>query len=344
MRPELLKTLLRHDEVADLDPAARRLALREALIEDEVLTDLPACLEELTAAIDGFGPLQGLMVAPGVTDILINGPGTVWVERAGKLEPTDVSFSCGSELVDLVERLLSQTGARADVSCPIVDARLRDGARIHVVMPPLAPDGPLVSIRRFPTDRVSLEDIQAVGGVTAAQRSELEDAVLERRSLVISGPTGSGKTTLLGALLGLVGTHERVVTIEETPEIAAGAPHIVALVTRRANQEGKGEVNLEDLARASLRMRPDRIVVGEVRGPEALVALRAMGSGHRGSMLTVHASSPQGAMTRLTSLALSAAPNLSEGSLGRELEEAVDVVVHLERTGGRRAVSEILYL
>ena len=342
MRSELLELLLRHDEVADLDPAARRLALRDALLQEEGITDVPGDLEELARTIDGYGPLQDLMGAPDVTDILVNGPSEVWVERAGTLERTDVSLGSSAELSGFVERLLARSGARVDTSSPIVDARLPDGSRIHVVAPPLAPSGPLVSIRRFPAANLSLQDLVVRGGMSAQQAEELRAAIAGRQSIVISGATGTGKTTLLGALLGLVGSTERVITIEEMPEIRCAAPHVASLVARRANLEGSGEVTLEDLARAALRMRPDRIVVGEVRGPEALVALRAMGSGHCGSMLTVHSASPQGALDRLVSLALSAAPNLSEASLRSELAGAVDLVVHLERSDGRRAVAEIL--
>lgn len=342
MRPNLLEVLLRHDEVADLDPAARRLALRDALLKEDAARDLPEAIEELARAVDGFGALHDLMTASDITDILINGPSEVWVERAGKLELSEVTFASRMELSDLVERLLSKAGARADVSSPIVDARLVDGSRIHVVVPPLAPAGPLVSIRRFPHRRLSLDDVVAAGGVSSQQENELRRAVEERRSIVISGATGTGKTTLLGALLGLVGADERVVTIEEIPEIRSGALHVVSLVARRANLQGVGEVTLEELARAALRMRPDRIVVGEVRGPEALLALRAMSSGHRGSMLTVHASSGEGAAKRLVALALSASPNLCEESIRGELCDAVDLVVHLERIDGRRAVTQIL--
>lgn len=342
MRRELLELLLSHDEVADLDPAARRLELRTALIEQEGVEDVAAALEELTRAIDGYGPLEELMGAPGVTDIMINGPSEVWVERDGALERSGVGFSSATELTDLVERLLSGAGARADPSSPIVDARLADGSRIHVVMPPLAPEGPLVSIRRFPAKSLSLDDLQALGMFGNTQSATLKRAVADRRSIVISGATGTGKTTLLSALLGMVGAHERVVTIEEIPEISSGAPHVVSLVARRANLEGAGEVGLAQLALAALRMRPDRIVIGEVRGPEALVALRAMGSGHRGSMLTVHSSSAEAALKRLFSLALSATPNLSEQGLCSELGGALDLVVHLGRVDGRRAVTQII--
>ncbi len=342
MRQELFELLLRHDEVADLDPAARRLALRTALIEEDGVVDVAAALEELTQAIDGYGPLEGLMGAPGVTDIMINGVSEVWIERDGALERSAAGFSSATELTDLVERLLSGAGARADPSSPIVDARLADGSRIHVVMPPLAPEGPLVSIRRFPAKSLSLDDLQALGMFDDTLNATLKRAMTDRRSIVISGATGTGKTTLLSALLGMVAADERVVTIEETPEISSSAPHVVSLVARRANLEGTGEIGLSQLTLAALRMRPDRIVIGEVRGPEALAALRAMSSGHRGSMCTVHASTADAALKRLLSLALSVAPNLSEDSLRTEVSEAVDLVVHLGRPRGRRAVTQIV--
>lgn len=337
----LMEHVYRFEELGDLDPAERRLALRDVLAEVVAPESLGAAVREVASAIDGFGPLTGVMTEPGITDVLVNGPHEVWVERRGKLELTDVTFE-PDELMAFVERHIGDAGGRVDASCPIADARLHDGSRIHVVLPPLAPDGPLVSIRRFPQQRYTLEDLRRSGTVDDAQVRVLVQAVHDRRSIVVSGATGSGKTTLACALLGLVGPDERIVVVEETPELRPQSPHAVSLLARRANVEGRGAVGLIDLVRAALRMRPDRIVVGEVRGPEAAAAIEAMSTGHRGSLLTVHAMSAALALSRLAALACEGTANTDHEVVGTRVRDAVDVVVHLARRGPRRVVEEIL--
>ena len=341
MRRDLLQRALAHDDLADLDPAERRLALRAVLLEDDDTLDVPASLTELANAIDGFGPLTSLMEEDGITDVLVNGAHEVWVERRGDLEPTPVRFDTESDLYSFVERMLGATGRRADVSHPIADARLADGSRIHVVLPPVAPEGPLVSIRRFPSAPLTLADLGAGGMLNEEHEARLLRALETRETIAISGGTGSGKTTLLNALLGEIDARQRVVVLEETAELRPRGHH-VSLLTRERNLEGLGGIDLESLVRASLRMRPDRIVIGEVRGPEALAALTAMSVGHAGSLVTVHARSAADVPDRLVSLALLAGSGASEDALHGRVAAAFDLFVHLERRpDGRRRLAEI---
>jgi pilus assembly protein CpaF len=282
--------------------------------------------------IDGYGPLAGVVACPGVTDVLVNGPHEVWVERDGMMERVGAGWPDAEALRDFVERLLARGGACVDATNPVADARLPDGSRIHAVLPPIAPHGPLVSIRRFPSVRFTLDDLVRSRMLLPDAAMRLTDLVRARTSIAISGATGSGKTTLLNALLAQIGPEERVVTIEETPELGPFSAHVVSLVARPPNVEGAGAVDLDALVRASLRMRPDRIVVGEVRGGEARGALAAMSTGHEGSMLTLHARSAAEAPERLASLA----------STGIDrVRRAVGAFVHVARRNGARVVEEV---
>jgi pilus assembly protein CpaF len=338
--PRHLDLVLARPELAELDPAGRRRAIG-ALIEQAGVADGPAVAAELSDYVDAFGPLTSLMDDERVTDVLVNGAGEVWVERAGALDLTPIAFLDGAELEGLIRVLMGKAGRSVDVARPIADARLADGSRMHVVLPPVAPDGPLVSIRRFPRRVLTLEDLVAAGMTTSSGGDALAQIVEERSNVVIAGATGAGKTTLLNALLGAVPRDERVVTIEETPELRLQGRHAVSLLARAANVEGAGTVDLTDLLRAALRMRPDRIVVGEVRGAEALVALSALATGHDGSMITVHARSATDVVRRLVSLALQARDAPSERALHEEVRSAFDVVVFLHRAHGRRVVASI---
>jgi pilus assembly protein CpaF len=333
-----MELVFARDELADLDPPARRLALRSLVAGKDAGPDAVA---ELADAIDGFGRLSALMADDSVTDVLVNGPAQVWVERAGRLERTDVRFRSAAELRLLIERLIGDAGGRIDASEPLTSARLADGSRVHGALPPLAPDGPLLSIRRHPTPMPALADLEVRGTLTASEGRLLETAVRERRNIAVSGATGTGKTTLLNALLEFVGPGERVVTVEETPELRPRCAHAVALVARSANVEGRGAVGLQRLVVEALRMRPDRIVVGEVRGSEALAALAAMSTGHEGSMVTVHARSASEVVDRLAALGMRVASGLSQRSLVEETRRALDLVVFLRREGGHRRVAEI---
>lgn len=340
MNDTLRSIVYEHDELADLDPVQRRLALRSLAVKAGLPQDL-AAVGEIADEIDGFGPLTEIMADDAVTDVLVNGAREVWVDRAGSLTRADVTFDDDEALTRMVGRLVGRAGVRIDRAVPIADARLPDGSRIHAVLPPVAPDGPLVSIRRFPSRRFGLDDLVERAMLTSDQADVLRTYVYERRTIVISGRTGTGKSTLLDALLRCVPKDERIVTIEELPELRPATEHRVSLLARGPNVEGKGAIGLDQLVRAALRMRPDRIVVGEVRGAETLHALEAMATGHEGSMLTVHARSSVAVPDRLLTLALQASSGASETSLRRQIQDAIDVVVHLERIDGRRRVVEL---
>ena len=340
--PDLYELVLEHDYLAELDPAQRRLALRELVAGEVGEDEIGPRIAQLADAIDGFGPLSALMRDPLVTDVLVNGTESVWAERRGAMEITNLSFSSTDELLTLTDRLLSATGARVDIARPMAEARLRDGSRIHVVLPPVAPEGPLVSIRKFPPSRFSMRNLVGEGMLSPVRAELLETLVRDRRTIAISGATGTGKTTLLNALLGAVPDTERVVLVEETPELRPACNHSVSLIARPPNVEVTGEVTLAALVRAALRMRPDRIVVGEVRGEEALAALAAMSTGHEGSMVTVHARGPDEALERLVTLALQADSGASEAALQHQVTRALDVVVQLGRdANGHRVVTDV---
>lgn len=337
----LTDQVLARTELAELDPAARRLALRAIVSESVEPADIGPTVSSLANAIDGLGPLSEAMTDPRVTDVLVNGHAEVWVDRDATLELTKIRFDNEADLRRLIERIVGEAGGHVDVSHPIADARLSDGSRVHVVLPPVSPGGPLVSIRRWPSMPYSLEDLVAGEMLAGVDAERLRTAVLNRATLAISGSTGSGKTTLLNALLGCIGPEERIVTIEETAELRPRCPHCVSLLAREANIEGRGEVTLFDLVRTSLRMRPDRLIVGEVRGAEMCAALAALSTGHPGSMLTVHARSAGDAIERMVMLARSGDPGGNEHWLRRRIQSAFDYIVHIDKSGGRRAVSAI---
>jgi pilus assembly protein CpaF len=320
-------------------------AVRELVDEEAVLLG-PRDREEIAARIVrdsvGLGPLEVLLADPAVEEVMVNGPGTVFVERSGRIEATEVSFADEEELRNAIERILAPLGRRVDELSPMVDARLADGSRVNVVIPPLAIDGPLVSIRRFGARRPGPAELVELGTLTAAQCESLRAAVAGRRSILVSGGTGSGKTTLLNALSSFVSPGERVVTIEDAAELRLQQPHVVRLESRPAGVEGRGEVTIRDLLRNALRMRPDRIVIGEIRGQEALDLLTALNTGHDGALSTVHANSPADALSRLETLALMAGVGLPHAAVAEQVQRGIDLVVHLERRAdGARVVTEI---
>lgn len=322
-----------------------REAVRE-LVDEQAVLLATGDREEVAARIVrdsiGLGPLEVLLADSSVEEVMVNGPDTVYVERGGRIEPTAVGFADEEELRNTIERILAPLGRRVDELSPMVDARLADGSRVNVVIPPLAIDGPLVSIRRFGARRPGPAELVALGTLTAAQREELEAAVASRRSVLVSGGTGSGKTTLLNALSSFIDPGERVVTIEDAAELRLQQPHVVRMEGRPAGVEGRGEVTIRDLLRNALRMRPDRIVIGEVRGPEALDLLTALNTGHDGALSTVHANSPADALSRLETLALMAGVGLPHAAVAEQVQRGIDLVVHLERRAdGARVVTEI---
>jgi pilus assembly protein CpaF len=323
---------------AELAEEVRQLVGAEAAILPE--GDRAELVSRIVRDTVGLGPLEELLADPAVEEVMVNGPASVYVERAGRIEPTDVCFGDEEELRNAIERILAPLGRRIDELSPMVDARLADGSRVNVVIPPLSVDGPALSIRRFGVRRPGPAELVESGTLSAPQCELLETAVAARQSVLISGGTGSGKTTLLNALSSFIGPEERVVTIEDAAELRLQQRHVVRLESRPASVEGLGEVTVRDLLRNALRMRPDRIVIGEVRGPEALDLLTALNTGHDGALSTVHANSPADALSRLETLALMAGVGLPHEAIASQVQRGVDLVVHLERRpdGARRVV------
>lgn len=299
--------------------------------------------ERVMRDVSGLGPLEPLMADPSVEEVMVNGPDLVYVEREGAIEQAKARFDDEEHLRNTIERILSPLGRRVDESSPMADARLEDGSRVNVVIPPLAIDGPAVSIRRFPRDRPGPDWLVGNGTITPEQAEMLHDAVRTRRSIIVSGGTGSGKTTLLNALARFIPEGERIVTIEDAAELDLGQPHVIRLESRTDNVEGRGEVTIRELLRNALRMRPDRIVIGEVRGAEALDLLTAMNTGHDGVLSTVHASSARDALSRMEVLSLMAGIGLPLTVISTQLQRGLDLVIHIERSeDGSRRLAEIL--
>ena len=290
----------------------------------------------------GAGPLERLLRDPEVDEILVSGTEPIWVERGGRLAQTDSSFESDDQLRLTIERLLAPAGRRVDEAEPLCDARLPDGSRVNVVLPPLAVDGPALSIRRFRPRGLSPDQLIELGSWSPDLVEILADAIGRRLNILVCGGTGSGKTTTLAAIAGLLGDGERVVTIEDTAELRLDLRHVVRLEGRPASIEGRGEVTIRSLVRNALRMRPDRIIVGEVRGAEALDMLIALSTGHDGSLTTIHAGSPAEALRRLETLALMADVGLPHGAIRAQVAEAIDLVVFQQRDGsGLRRVARV---
>jgi pilus assembly protein CpaF len=323
----------------DLPGAVAALVAEEAAVLSPARREL-VC-ELIMRETVGLGPLEELLADPSVEEVMVNGHREVYVERAGRIERSAIGFPSEQALRDAIERVLAPLGRRVDELSPMVDARLADGSRVNVVIPPLAVDGPAVSIRRFTAARPDPEALVASGTLTPAVRDTLAEAVRSRRSVLISGGTGSGKTTLLNALSTFVEESERVVTIEDAAELRLRQPHVVRLESRPASVEGRGEVTIRDLLRNALRMRPDRIVIGEVRGPEALDLLTALNTGHDGALSTVHANSPEDAVRRLETLALMAGIGLPHAAIRDQLGCGLELIAHLERDGPRRVLTAL---
>ncbi|MDH3352540.1 MAG: CpaF family protein [Gammaproteobacteria bacterium] len=312
------------EESAPLSVKQRKLVIQR--IEDEVM---------------GLGPLEPLLADKSISDILVNGAKSVYIERNGKLQKTNVTFTDDAHLMNTIDRIVSAVGRRIDESSPMVDARLDDGSRVNAIIPPLAIDGPSVSIRRFAVELLSMDDLISLGTVSAELARVLEVIVKARLNVLISGGTGAGKTTCLNILSGYIPLDERVVTIEDSAELQLQQPHVVRLETRPANIEGRGEVTSRDLVRNSLRMRPERIIVGEVRGAEALDMLQAMNTGHDGSLTTIHANSPRDALGRIENMVSMTGINFPIKALRAQIAAAIDVVIQVSRLedGTRKLVS-----
>jgi pilus assembly protein CpaF len=325
----------------------RALAMEMTRAAGELLSgqEKERMINELMSEAFGLGPLEPLMIDPDISDILVNGPYSVYVERRGQLQPTDVVFADDAHVMMVIQRIAARIGRRVDEMSPMVDARLRDGSRVNAIVPPLSLLGPVLSIRRFGV-RLETEDLIANATMPQDILELLRAAVEARISIVVSGGTGSGKTTLLNALSRFIPPEERLVTIEDSAELKLQRPHVIKLETRQANAEGQGEVRQRDLVRNALRMRPDRIIVGECRGGEALDMLQAMNTGHEGSMTTVHANDTRDALTRLEMMVMMAGFELPVPVIRHYIATAVTLVVQLARLkGGSRKivrVSEIL--
>jgi len=331
---------------ADAEPEIRNLIVgmvqRESATMPLSLFEREALISDVINELFGLGPLEGLLRDPSISDILVNRYNQVYVEREGKLEETDVVFKDDGHLMQVIERIVSSVGRRIDESSPMVDARLADGSRVNAIIPPLALDGPAMSIRRFRTDRLGAQDLVNRDSWTEPMLEFLRAAIACRLNLIVSGGTGSGKTTLLNVLSSFIGANERVVTIEDAAELKLRQRHVVRLETRVANIEGKGAVRARELVVNALRMRPDRIIVGEVRSEEALDMLQAMNTGHDGSLTTVHANSQRDALYRLDTMIAMANLNIPERAVRQQIASAITLIVQVSRMAdGTRKVTGV---
>jgi pilus assembly protein CpaF len=330
LSPDELKVRLR--VIVEQVVAAERLAISEHERDSIVV----AVLDELT----GLGPLETLLKDPSISDVLVNGHDKVFVERAGKLVQVDVRFRDDRHLIHTIQRMVAKVGRRIDESSPMVDARLPDGSRVNAIIPPLAIDGPSLSIRRFGARPLMAQDLVRNAACSAEMMSYLQQAVRAKCTILIAGGTGAGKTTMLNALSAFIPSGERIITIEDAAELRLAQPHIIRLEARPPNLEGKGEVTIRDLVKNALRMRPDRIVVGEVRGGEVLDMLQAMNTGHDGSLATIHANSADDAISRLMTMLGMAGTAFSEETMATLISRALHVVIHISRMqDGKRRIT-----
>lgn len=340
-----LQTATREQQLAG--EQLRRLAEREVddILAKHAITDRQQLMDTRDAVLDellGYGPLQELLDRSEISEIMVNGHQQIFIERGGRLERTNRTFDSEEHLRAVIDRMVRSSGRRVDQSSPMVDARLPDGSRLNVVLPPLAVDGPSITIRKFTAQHLTSRDLVERGAVSIEAAAFLAHAVSQRRNIIVSGGTGTGKTTMLNVLSSHIARSERVVTVEDAVELQLEMPNIIRLESRPANTEGAGAVTIRDLVRNSLRMRPDRIVVGEVRGAEALDMLQAMNTGHDGSLSTLHANNPRDAIRRLETMVLLGGVDLPLRAIREQVASAVDLIVQLERgADGSRFVSSI---
>ena len=350
-----LKTRIQNKLIADLDPTmdvTRTDEVRVTIEEmyNSILTDEQVVLsrverqrlfEQIVAEILGLGPLEPFLADPGVTEIMVNGAKSIYIEVDGKIQHVNSVFESNEHLMRIIERIVAPLGRRIDESSPYVDARLQDGSRVNAVIPPISLVGPVLTIRKFFKIPLTIEQLVEFGTVTAEIMEFLKACVVAKVNLLVSGGTGTGKTTFLNILSGYVPGDERIVTIENAAELQLRQEHVVTLESRPPNIEGRGEVTIRDLVINCLRMRPDRIIVGEVRGPEAFDMLQAMNTGHEGSMTTLHANSTRDALARLENMILMAGMDLPHQALREQIASAIDLVVHLDRLrdGSRKVVA-----
>ena len=352
MKSQLHQALIEHMDLKVLDTLpSERLheevsGLAKELLESEhaplTTSERERLIAEVQNELFGLGPLEPLLADPTVSDILVNAHSAVYVERRGRLDKTAVAFKDDEHLMRVIERIVSSVGRRIDEASPMVDARLKDGSRVNAIIPPLSVDGPVLSIRRFGVNPLRMPDLIANGTLTEPLALLLEMCVKARLNMLISGGTGSGKTTLLNVVSAYIPHDQRIITIEDSAELQLQQPHVVRLETRPPNIEGRGEVTQRDLVRNALRMRPDRIIVGEVRGAEAIDMLQAMNTGHDGSLTTVHANSPRDAFSRLETMVQMTGMRLSDRAVRQQIASALDLLVHMARlSDGTRHVTSI---
>jgi pilus assembly protein CpaF len=348
VRDRLLRDL--RGELDGLPGPERRLRVREEVLavlrQERAILSAGALAEVVNQVSDevvGLGPIERLLMDPEVSEVMVNGADDVFVERKGRIERVEsLLFEGEEQVLHVIERIVAPLGLRVDESSPYVDARLPDGSRVHAIIPPLSLCGPVVTVRKFATRPFTPDDLVAMGSVTEPMMAFLAASVRARCNLVVSGGTGTGKSTLLGVLSSFIPDGERLITIEDAAELRLSQPHVVSLEARPPNVEGAGEVTVRTLVRNALRMRPDRIIVGEVRGGEALDMLQAMNTGHEGSMSTAHANSPRDLLSRLETMALMADVDLPVGHVREQLAGALDLIVHMARLGdGRRMVARV---
>ena len=355
-----LKNRVHFVVIGNLGPQLFNVSMDPIALRERVTTDIRSELgqetgisrdererlvAELTDDILGHGPLERLLADESITEIMVNGPFDVWVERQGRLYETTVRFNDEWHLRRIINKIVAQVGRRIDESSPLVDARLPDGSRVNAVIPPLSLSGPLLTIRKFSKRRMDMPELVRIGTLTTETVEFLQRCVLAELNILVSGGTGSGKTTLLNALSTAIPDHDRIVTIEDAAELRLDQRHVLRLEARPKNIEGEGEIPIRELVRNSLRMRPDRIIVGEVRGSEALDMLQAMNTGHDGSLCTVHANAPRDALSRIETMVMMAGFDLPIRAIRQQVASALDLIVHLERLedGSRRvtAITEV---
>jgi len=352
-----LKNAVHLKIINELGPQLSTMAMDPAALRDRVIADIRRTLaeevglsrderERLTGEIAndilGYGPLERLLMDDSITEIMVNGPTEIWIERQGRLYETTVRFTDDSHLRRIINKMVAQVGRRVDESSPMVDARLPDGSRLNVIIPPLSLSGPLLTIRKFARKRLTLDDMARLHTLSSESIEFLVKAVQAELNILISGGTGSGKTTLLNALSAMIPETDRIVTIEDAAELQLHQRHVLRLEARPKNIEGEGEIPIRELVRNSLRMRPDRIIVGEVRSAEALDMLQAMNTGHDGSLSTVHSNSPRDALHRVETMVMMAGLELPVRAIRQQLASALDLIIHLERVeDGSRRVTHV---
>jgi len=344
---EGLGPTLYNAQMSDAELKLRVMEMLEWALEQEesvplARADRLALLQEIADDVLGYGPIDPYLADPEITEVMVNGPHSVWVERAGRISKTETRFVDANHLERIIEKIVGQVGRRIDESNPMVDARLPDGSRVNAIIHPLAIGGPYVTIRKFAVDPFTVDDLVANDSMSEQVAGLLKRTVEGRLNVIVSGATGSGKTTLLNVLSNFIPAHERIVTVEDAAEVQLNQTHVLTLESRPPNLEGKGEVTIRDLVRNTLRMRPDRIIVGEVRGGEALDMLQAMNTGHDGSLTTVHSNSPRDTLARVETMVLMAGMDLPVRAIREQVASALDLVVHIHRLrDGTRRITHV---